>query len=178
MSRYFNEGFDAMGGDALEHANKPHKYIKKVKTKSGKTRYVYKAIKAGSRFRDRINGIAAEIPHGEAYARLGAAYDGRSETIGKVGNAGRKIAKSSRTLQQVRTPHKSSTLGAVGKVPEFGVTYDGRGATIRSAGHAGHKVAIVGNAGHKGAKVLTAAAKGIAKKNTMGTAKVKKKKKK
>jgi hypothetical protein len=42
MSRYFNEGFDAMGGEALEHANKPHKYIDRVRTKSGKWRYIYK----------------------------------------------------------------------------------------------------------------------------------------
>lgn len=42
MSRYFNEGFDAMGGEALEHAKRPPKYLRKVKTKSGKTRYVYK----------------------------------------------------------------------------------------------------------------------------------------
>jgi hypothetical protein len=174
MSRYFNEGFDAMGGDALEHANKPHKYIKKVKTKSGKTRYVYKAIKAGSRFRDRINGIAAEIPHGEAYARLGAAYDGRSETIGKVGNAGRKIAKSSRTLQQVRTPHKSSTLGVARKTSGFGIAQVGKPASKK---YAKRGTVIDNNVDMGVAKDLTVA-KGVAKKNTMGTAKVKKKKKK
>jgi hypothetical protein len=38
MSRYFND-FGAMHGESLEH--KAYKYIKKVKTKSGKTRYVY-----------------------------------------------------------------------------------------------------------------------------------------
>ena len=41
MSRYFNEGFDAMGGKALEHGTKSYKYIKKVKTKNGTTRYIY-----------------------------------------------------------------------------------------------------------------------------------------
>jgi hypothetical protein len=44
MSRYFNDGFDAMGGDALEHGfgEQAHKYIDKVKTKTGKWRYIYK----------------------------------------------------------------------------------------------------------------------------------------
>lgn len=44
MSRYFND-FGAMHGESLEH--KAYKYVKKVKTKSGKTRYVY-AKTAGS----------------------------------------------------------------------------------------------------------------------------------
>lgn len=38
MSRYFND-FGAMHGESLEH--KAYKYVKKVKTKNGKTRYVY-----------------------------------------------------------------------------------------------------------------------------------------
>ena len=40
MSRYFND-FDAMNLQGGVIAHKAHKYIKKVKTKSGKTRYVY-----------------------------------------------------------------------------------------------------------------------------------------
>jgi hypothetical protein len=43
MSRYFND-FGAMSGESLEHGfgEKAHKYIDKVKTKSGKWRYIYK----------------------------------------------------------------------------------------------------------------------------------------
>lgn len=43
MSRYSND-FDAMDGESLEHGfgEKAHKYIDKVKTKSGKWRYIYK----------------------------------------------------------------------------------------------------------------------------------------
>lgn len=42
MSRYFND-FGAMSGESLEHGfgEKAHKYIKKVKTKTGKWRYIY-----------------------------------------------------------------------------------------------------------------------------------------
>jgi hypothetical protein len=40
MSRYFND-FDAMNLQGGVIAHKAHKYVKKVKTKSGKTRYVY-----------------------------------------------------------------------------------------------------------------------------------------
>ena len=43
MSRYFND-FGAMGGESLEHGfgERAHKYIDKVRTKSGKWRYIYK----------------------------------------------------------------------------------------------------------------------------------------
>lgn len=40
MSRYFND-FDGMHSPGGAIAHKAHKYIKKVKTKSGKTRYIY-----------------------------------------------------------------------------------------------------------------------------------------
>ena len=42
MSRYFND-FGDMHGESLEHGfgEKAHKYIKKVKTKTGKWRYIY-----------------------------------------------------------------------------------------------------------------------------------------
>jgi hypothetical protein len=43
MSRYFND-FGDMHGESLEHGfgERAHKYIDKVKTKSGKWRYIYK----------------------------------------------------------------------------------------------------------------------------------------
>lgn len=43
MSRYFND-FGDMHGESLEHGfgEKAHKYIDKVKTKTGKWRYIYK----------------------------------------------------------------------------------------------------------------------------------------
>lgn len=46
MSRYFND-FDAMHGESLEHGfgEKAHKYIKKVKTKTGEWRYIYEKKK-------------------------------------------------------------------------------------------------------------------------------------
>lgn len=42
MSRYFND-FGDMHGESLEHGfgERAHKYIKKVKTKTGKWRYIY-----------------------------------------------------------------------------------------------------------------------------------------
>lgn len=174
MSRYFNEGFDAMGGEALEHANKPHKYIERVRTKSGKWRYIYKTVtKAGSKLQNRVNGVATSIPDGEARNNLGAAYDGRGEMIRTIGNAGHKVAKASRTLQQVRTPNKSSTLGVAGKVPEFGVAGAGKTAKKKRA----KRGVIVDNSVDMGvAKGLTAA-KGVAKKNAIGAAKATKKKK-
>lgn len=174
MSRYFNEGFDAMGGEALEHAEKSHKYIQKVKTKSGKTRYIYKIVKAGDKLQNRVDGVATSIPDGEVRNNLGVAYDGRGEMIRSVGNAGHKVAKTSRTLQQVRTPNKSSTLGVAGKVPGFGVA---GGAKTASKKRVKRGVTVDNSVDMGVAKGLTTA-KGVAKKNTLGTAKTIKKKKK
>jgi hypothetical protein len=58
MSRYFND-FDAMSGESLEHGfgEKAHKYIDKVKTKSGKWRYIYKKKIAEALDKDYEKGL-------------------------------------------------------------------------------------------------------------------------
>lgn len=60
MSRYFNDGFDAMGGDSLEHGfgERAHKYIDRIRTKSGKWRYIYKQAKKAKNAADAAEAAA------------------------------------------------------------------------------------------------------------------------